>query len=90
MSAEALTRAAHTILDNCGVPMGPSKISRLVRTFSARVEQNGFAFFDFLANAVVLSAEQRRVALANPDVQRVLSYADPTGETAVANVMAAR
>lgn len=89
-SAEELLQAARVILDNCGVPMSHSKLSRLVRAFSGRVERNGFAFFDFLANAVVLTVEQRRTALANPDIQRVISYSDPTGETAVANVMQAR
>ncbi|WP_153395791.1 hypothetical protein [Ornithinicoccus halotolerans] len=55
--------------------------------FSERVERNNFNFFDFLANAVQLHADQRRRALADPDVQRVITYADPTGETAVRNVL---
>ena len=87
---EDMIRAAQVILTNCGVEMRPQRVTRLVRQFKARVEGNGFAFFDFLANAVRLNAEQRRAALANPDIQRVISYADPTGEMAVANVMRGR
>ena len=87
---DRLIVATQTILANCGVEMGARKVNRIVQTFSERVERNGFAFFDFLANAVRLDAEQRRAALANPDVQRVISYADPTGEMAVANVMRGR
>lgn len=84
---EGLKASARTILWNCGIDYGVNKINRLVVTFSDRVQGNGFAFFDFLANSIQLDAETRRSALANPDVQRVISYADPTGETAVANVM---
>jgi hypothetical protein len=86
-SAETLIKAAHIVLDNCGIRMSPSWVSRLVRTYKHRVERNGFPFIDFLANAVQLSAEQRRTALQNPDIACVITYADPTGETAVRNVM---
>jgi len=84
---EDLIRDAHVILTNCGVPMGTQRVTRLVRQFQARVERNGFAFFDFLANSVQLDSATRRRALADPDIQRVISYADPTGERAVANVL---
>ena len=87
---ESLKATARTILWNCGFEYGPHKINRLCVTFAKRVERNGFAFFDFLANAVQLDAQQRRAALANPDIARVISYADPTGETAVRNVLAER
>lgn len=86
-SAENLNRHAHKLLTNCGVHMSPSKVSRLVRDFKRRVEQNGYPFEAFLVNSVQLSAEQRRKALANPDIARVIGYCDPTGETAVANVI---
>lgn len=89
-NVDSLINDARVILANCGVTMGQSKLSRLVRTFKARVEGNGWQFFDFLTNAVQLDDERRREAMANPDIQRVIAYADPTGETAVANVMARR
>jgi hypothetical protein len=66
--------------------MSPSKVSRLVREFKHRVEQNGFPFEEFLVNAVQVTAEQRRRLAANPDIAKVIRYADPTGETAVRNV----
>lgn len=84
---DRLMVAAHTVLSNCGIEMRPAKVRRLVQTFEHRVERNGVAFFAFLANSVCLSTEQQRRALANPDVARAISYADPTGETAVRNVM---
>lgn len=87
---EALKAAARTILWNVGIDYSPNKIARLCLRFRDRVERNGFGFFDFLANSVALSAQQRRAALSNPDVARAISYADPTGETAVANVMRER
>lgn len=67
--------------------MSPSKVSRLVREFKHRVEKNGFPFEAFLVNTVQLTEQQRRQIAANPDVARVISYADPTGETAVNNAM---
>ena len=79
--------AAQNILGACGYPMGPSRVSKLVRRFQHRVEGNGFAFFDFIANAIRLSEAQRRRALADPDIARIISYLDPTGETAVNNVL---
>lgn len=88
MSAEErLNRVANAVLDDSGYAMGRSKVRRLIREFTARVEGNGFQFFEFFANALLLDADQRRRALMNPDVARAISYADPTGETAVARVM---
>lgn len=84
---DRLITAAHTVLANCGFPVSPRKVNRLAQTFQARVARNGFSFFDFLANSVQLDEQQRRQALANPDVARAIAYADPTGETAVHNVM---
>jgi hypothetical protein len=86
-TAEDLARIAHAVLDNCGLDMSRSKVSRLIRTFQARVAGNGWSFFDFLANSIQLDAEHRRQLLHTPDVARVISYADPTGETAVRNVL---
>lgn len=86
-TTQDLTVAAHLILNNCGIQMAPRRVLRLVQTFKARVEQNGFSFFDFLANSVCLTAEERRTALADPEISRVIAYSDPTGETAIRNVM---
>jgi hypothetical protein len=44
-------------------------------------------FEAFLVNSMQLTAQQRRQALANADIARVVAYADPTGETAVNNVL---
>jgi hypothetical protein len=85
--AENLIRAAHLVLIDAGITMGPRRVNKLVRDYQARVEKNGYDFFAFLANAVQLSAEQRRRALRNPDIARVISYTDRTGEEAVTNVM---
>lgn len=86
---ERLIRAAHVILDNCGMTLGPRKVHRIVRTFEARVAHNGWSFFDFLATSIQLDADRRVQLLNDPDVQRVIAYADPTGETAVRNVIRA-
>ncbi|MCG7582777.1 hypothetical protein [Mycolicibacterium sp. OfavD-34-C] len=86
-SAENLIKAAHLILDIWEIRMSPSKVSRIARTYKHQVEKNGFAFIDFLANCLNASAEQRRKAVQNPDLAKVLTYNDPTGETAVNNIL---
>ncbi len=83
-----LIAAARLILDNCGMPVSNSRIFRLVIDFQARWPcASGRFFFQHLASLVHLSAEQQRSALRNPDIARAIAYADPTGETAVNNVM---
>jgi hypothetical protein len=86
-STEEKLKAAHLVLVNSGIRLAPSKVSRIVRDYERNVDANGFGFFRFLANAVQLSAEQQRAALSNPDVAKAISYADPTGEQAVHNVL---
>jgi hypothetical protein len=34
-----------------------------------------------------MSEAQKRAAMSNPDIARAISYCDPTGETAVNNVL---
>lgn len=80
--------AAQLILDNCGIVFGTRKVFRLVDKFIERAPNaTGHAFFLYLTNAVQLSEQQQRAALSNPDVARVIAYSDPTGESAVNNVM---
>jgi hypothetical protein len=87
-STNQLTNAARLILDNCDVRFSQNRITRLVLRFKQRAPHaNGHIFFQYLANAVQLTAEQQRAALSNPDIARVIAYADPTGETAVNNVI---
>ncbi|MGX9213138.1 hypothetical protein ACWWSA_01155 [Mycobacteroides abscessus subsp. abscessus] len=89
-SVETLIRHAHGLLDRCGIRSSPSKVSRLVREYKHRVEQNGFPFEAFLVNTVQLTAEQRAQARQNPEIARVINYVDRTGETAVNNVVRER
>lgn len=84
-STESLTRIAHSVLDHFGYEMTRSHISRLVRRYEATV--TGWSFFDYFANAIALDSYQRQQALLDPEIAQAISYADPTGETAVRNVM---
>lgn len=86
-SAEILIKAAHAVLDRAGVHMSPSRVSRTVRQYRHQVEPNGLPFLHYLATAFGLSERQRRGVLADPELARVIAYADPTGETAVNNVL---
>lgn len=84
--AETLIRHAHKLLGNCGIDMSPSKVTRIVRDYKRRVEANGFSFEAFLVNSVELTVQERMKMLSDPEIARVISYADPTGELAVNNV----
>jgi hypothetical protein len=86
-----LVKAARLILDNCGIAFSQNKIVRLVLRFiDWAPNSSGDIFFSYLASEVQLSEAQKRNALANPDIARAISYADPTGESAVNNVMRGR
>jgi hypothetical protein len=75
---------ASMVFDNIGVGYGPHKINNLATRFARTMPNaNGWTFFLYLVNAVQITAEQQRRGLANPDIARVISYSDPTGEAAV-------
>ena len=83
--------AVHKTLDNFGYDISPSKVNRIVRQFEQQAERNGWSLFDFMANKIQLTEQQRRHVLADPDAARTWGYwDDPTGESAVRNVMAVR
>lgn len=84
---EALIRDAMRLLQRCGIARSPKWAQRVVRDYIYRVAGSGFPFGAYLLNRVELNAEQRRAAMNDPEVAYLLEYADPTGETAVRNVL---
>lgn len=89
-SIQELKQFAILVCRNAGVTtIGPNRINRIATTFTRRFPNgSGWMFFLYLANDVLNIAEhRRRQILANPDVARFIAYADPTGETAVNNVL---
>lgn len=89
-ATEARIRAAHAITAALDLTMSASKIMRLVRRFEARIERNGWNFFEFFSTTCHLTLDQRRRALADPDTARAIAYTDHTGETAVHTVLRQR
>ena len=85
--AEALVRVAEVVVNNVGAGWSHSKMSRVVRQYIYRSDGHGMPFFYYLAHMLCLDANRQRALLNHPDVARAISYADPTGETAVRNVM---
>lgn len=84
---EVLIRDADRILTWCGVGKSGGWVLRTVRQYLHHAAPKGMPFGAYLLHRVELTAEQRRRAMANPDTQYLLCYSDPTGETAVRNVM---
>lgn len=89
-TTEDLIRHAYAILDACGRTMPRGKVSRIVRKYQHTVERNGWVFWDYFANAMLLTNTERQRFVTDPAIERVISYLDPTGERAVNNVMRQR
>lgn len=82
-TVEALIRETHAALAQAGIRMSHSKVTRTCRDYVNLVADKGVRFGTFLSNVVTIDAEQRNEFDA---VYYRLTYADPTGETAVRNV----
>lgn len=80
-------RDAMRLLEHSGIARSPKWVQRVVRDYSSTIAGTGYPFGAYLLNCVELNAEQRRAAMNDPEVAYLLEYADPTGETAVRNVM---
>jgi hypothetical protein len=80
-----LTAEARQILDAIGVVKSQNWVSRLVRRHLDSSVSLPFAAV--VVAAVETSPAQRRLLAERADLRYLLSYADPTGETAVRNVM---
>lgn len=83
--AETLLRDAALLLDVAGVFRSSSWLARTVRAYLASPVQLPFGLY--LAAKVEMNAVQRRRVAEHEDLRYLLSYADPTGEQAVRNVM---
>lgn len=84
---EQAVRAAHKALSTCGVIISPARVNRILRGFEKRARRDGISFHEFLCGEADLTPLQRHRLAGNPDLALAISYADPTGETAVNNVM---
>jgi len=84
---DRLITAAHAVLSNCGVELSYTKVRRMVQNYERRAQRYGFDFDfgEFIANQVVMSEHQRRVAA--DELRKVTAHVDPTGESAVNNVV---
>ena len=90
VTVEDLKKAARAVLWDAGIDYSPNKIARLCLRYLDHVQHKGCSFLDFLSVTVQVDAERLRRAATDPSVARVLTYADPTGELAVSNVIRGR
>lgn len=71
-----------------GLCWGPNKVNRVVVKFRTRFPMGSWLmFWGFLAWEISDSANRKIAVRAVADLQKCIDYADPTGETAVRNVM---
>lgn len=63
-----------------------SWVQRVSRDY-ARIAPKGTPLQVFIATRIALTLEEHAVVAGKPDLRYLLSYADPTGETAIRNVM---
>lgn len=83
---ELIIRAAHKALADSDIAITPMKTNRIVRRFEQALRRSRMTFHEFLTD----EANRDRIKMKDPLLSRVLSYADPTGERAVNNVMRQR
>lgn len=84
-TTEDLARDAGLLLDACGVVRSRAWVSRTVRDYR-NSSIKGMPFGTFLLARVELNAVQRRMLAERADLRYLLTYQDPTGETAARNV----
>jgi hypothetical protein len=98
-SGDSLTKAqltdiGHGLCEYFGIDMSSRRIKWIAQRFCALCSHwhahSRERFFQFFASEVGLTVEQRRKALADPEICRVLQYNDITGETAVNNILHGR
>jgi hypothetical protein len=83
-----LVRDAGRLLDVCGVTRSRQWLSRTVRAYlDAPAQEMPFGLY--LAARVELNNDQRQLLAEREDLRYSLTYADPTGETAMRRVMKA-
>lgn len=86
-SPETLIRDTHSLLEAAGIHRSPNWVIKTVRSY-LRSTVRGLPFGQVLAAELQLTAQQRAQLAARSDLRYVLEYRDPTGETAMRNVMA--
>lgn len=77
---QAAVNQVHQWLVQAGVRWSPSKVSKTVRQYNYQVRSSGMSLGRYVAGQLQQAGNSAAAA-------RFLTYADPTGETAVANVM---
>jgi hypothetical protein len=87
---EQLVRHAHVILSACGRSMSANKVCKLTHRYEQFVQRNGWTFFDYITNEMLLTEQEQAAIWADPDAYNSLRYLDPTGDCAVRNVMRQR
>lgn len=71
-----------------GLRWGPNKVSRVVLRFTQKFPQGSWVmFWGYLAWHISDVADGKIARRAQADLYRAISYADPTGDTAVRRVM---
>lgn len=80
----ALIRETHAVFARFGVRVSHDRVIKLVQVYIRLVRPNGYSFADYIATQVAMTEVQRQ--LVADELRKVVSYADPTGETAAGNV----
>jgi hypothetical protein len=83
---DLLVRDAGRLLNTCGVTRSRQWVSRTVHAYLDGPTQE-VPFGVYLAARVELNNAQRRLLAEREDLRYLLTYSDPTGETAMRRVM---
>lgn len=86
---KTLRACIREFLDSAGLVRTESWVTRVSRDY-ARLAFDGMPIGTFIATRLALSDVERRHLAERADLRYLLSYADPTGEQAIRNVLTAR
>lgn len=83
--APTIRDGIRAVLAHAGLTRSNSWVHRVSRDY-ARVAVPGTPVGMFVATRIALSRDEARHVAGRPDLRYLLTYADPTGETAARNV----
>jgi hypothetical protein len=71
-SVEELVRFAHEVLRRCEVPLNPSKVARVARSWLHQVQRdNSLSFLDYLVTQTQITEHQLRQVTTSPELRSI-------------------
>jgi hypothetical protein len=77
IDAERLIRLGHVIASEAGIDMPPSKVSRIVRRYGFKAEENGWQFVDYFSRQCLDHVQRQRISTSGKIAAEVAALMRP-------------